>query len=209
MKENEKRLSIRILDTLYKYKIIIFLSVLLILGLLALVLVYTIPYSKNKKVHFDGEVTETTQYITKFQKSTKFKDFNLNITWNTFVKPTKNDNGDLTGGQYSFIFKYENTSGATINSVEITPVLQTPWIDHRSLGSQVAISLNNTTTSTIPYNYELPVWPLWFVKVSDPTLYLKIVVTKPGATPTYTITETYYVRYSLKNINPYIPPLVK
>jgi hypothetical protein len=53
---------------------------------------------------------------------------------------------------------------------------------------------------TVPFNYELPVKPLWFVTVTDPVLYLKVTYTFNSAGSQ--LEKTAYVKLVLEDLNP-------
>jgi len=70
----------------------------------------------------------------------------------------------------------------------------------RSLGSSFNLNDGVAKSTNIPFNYELPTRPLWFVNVTEPTLYLKVDYTILSAGNP--VEKVAYIEYSLADLNP-------
>jgi hypothetical protein len=175
------------------------------LTVIPLALIFTAyygAYSSNNKVHFDAEQTAETIFIKDFIKSDEIDALTLNITWTALRSPDANDEGKLVNGYYDFKVYYTPKSGYTLTSVQATPVLQTGWTNIRSLGNPISVpqTMPVNYNMRIPFNFELPVRPLWFVEVEEASLYLKVTYTYTSASNN--ITKTVYVQYDLIDITP-------
>lgn len=184
----------------HKNRIKIALSMFFILIPIVLVLIaYIGTYTNQKKIHFDQTATEETVYIKKFVNPDELDALSLNLTWYELRHPVADVNGDLSGGTYTFDIFYTAKDNYDIVSVSVTPVLKTPWTNLRSIGSLTSV-YTSSRRMTIPFNYNLPVTPLWFVDVTDPILYLKVDYTFSSAGSQ--VQKTGYVRLVLEDLNP-------
>ncbi|MDR2822539.1 MAG: hypothetical protein LBV58_03200 [Acholeplasmatales bacterium] len=189
------------LGLLYKYKLLIFIGMALFIGLLVILFIYLIPYTKNNKVFFEAESTPNTVYVTKFDKIDSNRDFKIDIVWDTLTIPKKDASDKLTGGSYKFSFTFEEKTSVHLQNFRVTPLLQTKWVEYRGLGSQLSLAQGISSSSTINFNYTLPTSPLWFVRVDDPILYLKVEYNE--AIAGIENTKTVYLSLSLKNLDPH------
>lgn len=162
--------------------------------------IYLGSYISNRSVHFDLEVTEETETIRHFDTIDDIEHFDLVIDWDAFKRPVSDAQGILTGGYYTFKVNYQAVDGFQVTNVMATPVLRTPWMQVRSLGQPILLS-NQDRVLYVEFNHELPLSPLWFVKVTDPILYIKITYTRILANQSQ-VEETVYIRYLLKDIDP-------
>lgn len=172
---------------------------LIILPITLVVTAYVGSYITNKSVYFENEITEESVKIKDFVDADELKALSINIEWDALRKPTEGEDGDYQDGYYRFVMSYTPDSNYQISSVKIIPVLQTDWKNYRSVGIQRYLSNNNISFS-IDFNFELPKSPLLFVTIEDPNLYLKVEYTYNTAGQD--VTETEYVKYSLKGLNP-------
>jgi hypothetical protein len=170
---------------------------------IALVLtVYIGAYTNNQKVHFDAEVTETTEYIKDFTNIEDIDAFDLSIVWQELKNPVESEvDGEtvLNGGFYKFNMFYTPKTNYTVNSVNVTAVLKTPWTDVRYIAASAPIS-TTVRSVQVNFNHDLPLKPLWFVEVTDPVLYLKLEYTFMAAGNP--LTKIAYVEFSLEDLNP-------
>lgn len=174
------------------------LSIIIILPLTLVVLAYVGTYNANKKVAFEELTNEDVTYIKKFDDLEDLKYIDLSVDWVTLKYPEFNEDGSIdSSGYYQFRLTYTSDENYDVTSVEITPVLQTNWIDYRSLGSLTSISENTGSNILIPFNEVLPVRRLLFIQVTDPILYLKVDVTYETVGQSFE--ETQYVSIQLKD----------
>lgn len=198
--QNTKQVKPSFWKWLHKNRIKVALYAFLIVVPITLILTaYIGAYTNNNKVHFDVEVTEETTYIKDFVSYDDIDALLIHIEWVALKSPDTNDEGILVNGYYDFNIRYEAKEGYTVNNVAVTPVLQTPWTNIRSMGTQQNLTTNNRLFRVI-FNYELPVNPLWFVTVDEAHLYLKVDYTFTSAGSP--ITKTVYVLYPLEDISP-------
>lgn len=184
----------------HKNRIKIALSMFFVLLPIILVFIaYIGTFTNQKKVHFDPAVTEETVFITKFVDPDELDALTLDITWYELRHPVLDDNDELTNGSYTFDIFYTAKENYDVISVSVTPVLKTEWTDLRGMGSLTTLYTSSRRVS-IPFNYELPVKPLWFIEVTDPILYLKVDYTFSSAGSQ--VQKTGYVRLVLENLNP-------
>lgn len=157
--------------------------------------VYVGAYANNNKVHFDAEVTANTHYHRDFLSPEDLEAITLKVDWKELKHPVETtDPVGWTGGYYKFNVYYSTKENYVVGNVRATLVLQTRWTDMRSMTAQQSLS-TTARSFTIDYNYDLPVRPLWFVKVTDPLLYIKVDYTYQ--TPTGQINKTEYVSIDL------------
>jgi hypothetical protein len=200
----------------YRLKIVA-LSFVVIVPLALLASVYIGSYTNNRKVYFDQEQTSETVIISKYRKVNpdnlnqneqfyyEIKDinnqFDLFILWKNLSLPYLNpETGNLDFGQYTFNMFYKPNNGVTINTLNITPLLQTDWVSIRSLGNNVLITQNPSVDINISFNHRMPKQPLPLVNVDSPNLYLKITYQMTiGGQP---VDKTAYIQFDLENANP-------
>lgn len=181
-----------------RLKIAFFLFVVIV-PVSLLLSVYIGAYTNNKKVHFDPEATPESVYINKFLAPDELNAITLDISWYELKYPVKNAEDVLQNGEYTFNIFYEPNENYEVLQVTITPVLQTPWMEMRSLGSQVPLSTTSKPIK-VPFNFELPIKTLFFINVTDPVLYLKVDTSFMSADNQ--ITKTEYVVFYLNDLNP-------
>lgn len=183
---------------LNRIKIILSLFII-VLPVTVILTAYIGAYTSNKKVHFDATETDETFFVSEFTNIDQIDAFELFITWDELKHPSKNEEDILTGGYYRFLMYYEEKTNYQVISVNVSPLLQTDWVNVRSLGQ----TTNLTETSkgiNINFNETFPMRPLWFVKVEEPNLYLKIDYT--FITASNNVTKTIYIMFSLDDLNP-------
>jgi hypothetical protein len=162
--------------------------------------VYVGAYANNNRVHFDAEVTAQTTYVNKFVDLDELEAITLTLDWTELKNPQETtDPVGWTGGYYKFTLFYTAKETYTVGNVRVTPVLQTKWTDMRSMIPQQSLS-TTVRSFQLDFNYDLPARPLWFVKVTDPMLYLKVDYTYQ--TPTGQINKTEYVSVDLAILSP-------
>jgi len=163
---------------------------------------YIGSYTSNKVVYFDAAETAETVYVRDFKGLDDIQGFEIFVEWDELKNAYQDDITDLwTGGYYQFKIHYQANPNYTINSIYVTPVLQTDWKDMRSLGSKALLTSNEDPNPIqIGFNYHLPVKPLPFVTVSEPNLYLKVEYSiNYGGNE---VSKTEYIKYSIKGLNP-------
>ncbi len=186
---------------LHQNRIRVFLWAFLIIVPISLVLIaYVGSYTHNRKVHFDQTETAETEYITQFKSIDEISSLDLFIEWDQLRYPDYDQTNDLLyNGYYRFNLWYEAKLNYQINSVVVTPVLQTDWIQMRSIGQATPIYQYNRGMH-VDFNYNLPTKPLLFVNVKEPNLYLKVMINMTfGGT---TSEQTIYVKFDMSDLNP-------
>ena len=173
-------------------------TVLTILPLTLVLLAYIGTYNTYSKVLF---VEESGEYIKSFDTIENIDLIDLDFNWDTLKIPTFDDEGEVAStGYYQFKLTYSKVSSYDVTSVNITPVLQTNWLDYSTKGTTTKLTEGSNTSLLIPFNYELPVRTLLFIQVTDPILYMKVELnyTSAGAP----VNKVYYVKIDLHDINP-------
>jgi hypothetical protein len=182
-------------STQYYMRIIGWILVI-ILPLSLIVGTYISTYRESLKVSFESELTDSSVFINQFIEIDEIQTIDLEINWIEFKKPIMNTTGELVNGSYTFAISYQENSSGSISQVMVTPVLQTQWANVREVGSSQLIS-NEFSTFKIDFNYEMPQKPLYFIKVNEPILYLKVTLVQTiGGNQ---IPHIYYVMYDLTN----------
>jgi len=188
---------------LHRNRLTVVVMSFIILAPLTLVAVsYIGSYTSNRIAYFDIEETAESVYIKKFKDIDEIQGFEIFVEWAELKNAYQPVDSELwVGGYYTFDIWYEANPNYTINSIFITPLLQTDWTDMRTVGNRVTITENQKNIA-IEFNYHLPVRPLPFVSVSEPNLYLKVEynVSYGGNV----VNKVDYVKYSLKGLNPYL-----
>ncbi|PKK97824.1 MAG: hypothetical protein CVV57_10400 [Tenericutes bacterium HGW-Tenericutes-2] len=181
---------------------VVVLSFLIIVPIALILTAYIGAYTNNQKVHFDAEVTNSTVFIKEFTDIDEIDAFELSIVWQELKNPVETDvDGEtiLTGGFYKFNMFYTPKTNYTVNSVNVTAVLKTPWTDVRYIAATAPLS-TTVRSVQVNFNHELPLRPLWFVEVSDPVLYLKLEYTFMAAGNP--LVKTVYIAFPLEDLNP-------
>ena len=186
---------------LHRNRLTVVVMSFIILAPLTLVAVsYIGSYTSNRIAYFDVEETAETVYVKKFKDIDEIQGFEIFVEWAELKNAYQPEDSELwVGGYYTFDVWYEANPNYTINSIFITPLLQTDWADMRTVGNRVTITENQKNIA-IEFNYHLPVKPLPFVSVGEPNLYLKVEYSVSyGGTA---VNKVEYVKYSLKGLNP-------
>lgn len=160
---------------------------------------YIGSFIENRRVTFDSEITEESEFITNFKNINSIDAFDLVITWNDLKHPVSSNDETLSGGFYRFQIHYEINENFDVKAVQVTPVLQTNWISYRSPGVPIVLR-EDPRAMIISFNYLLPNNPLLFVEVTEPYLYLKVQYVLVVADTEQEHTE--YIRFSLSGLNP-------
>jgi hypothetical protein len=169
-----------------------------VIPLTLILLAYVGTYFTYNKVVFDDE---STDFVRSFESMDDLDQINLDFVWSTLKYPSFDEDGEIDStGYYQFKFSYNAKSTYSVDSVSVTPVLQTNWIDYRSLGSMVTLTEDNSTNMLITYNYELPERRLIFINVESPMLYLKVDVVYTSASAP--LENTQYIKINLDDYNP-------
>jgi len=201
MKNQKKEVKKGFLAWLHTNRLsVVVMSFVILAPLTLVVLSYVGSYTANSKVHFDIEATAETVYIKKFKDIDEIQGFEIFVEWEELKNAFQQEGSELwVGGYYRFNIYYEANPNYTINSVYITPLLQTDWTDMRTVGNKTQITVFEQLIP-IDFNYHLPVKPLPFVTVNEPNLYMKVEysVNYGGNL----ITKVEYVKYSIKGLNP-------
>lgn len=157
---------------------------------------YISSYVNSQKVTFD----DTSTQITDFVQIDDLVDINLVVEWISFDKPIRDSQNELSNGSYVFHISYVNDTNHPIYNVYVLPVLQTDWANISEKGELKPISPTSVTNFQINFNHLLPLKPLYFVKVEEPILYLKISyqIEVSGQL----VTKIKYVEYLLDNVYP-------
>ena len=188
---------------LHRNRLTVVVMSFIILAPLTLVAIsYIGSYTSNRIVHFDVTETEQSVMIKKFKDIDEIQGFEIFVEWEELKNAYQAEDSILwVGGYYRFNVYYEANPNYTINSIYITPLLQTDWTDMRTVGNKVQLTEFERLIA-IEFNYHLPVRPLPFVTVSEPNLYLKVEysVSYGGNV----VSKVEYVKYSLKGLNPYL-----
>jgi hypothetical protein len=189
-----------LVNFIIKYRVKILLSIfLLFLPTMLIIMLYTSTYSQSIRVYFDNEITEDTDYIKDFVKMDAITEFDLIFEWLEYRVPEKNDDGTLANGYYTISLQYVPKANYNITQMMATTVLQVPWTTYRSAIAPTQI-FTNPRYMFIPFNFELPNKPLWFVSVTDPILYIKLDYRYQSASTS--INKTAYVSIDLSEYLP-------
>lgn len=169
-----------------------------VIPLILVIFMYVQSYTRSQRVSFDTSSSDP-MYVNEFIAIDELKGLSLDVEWDVLQLPTSNEQGELTGGYYRFKIRYNPDENTSISSVSVTPVLQTDWADLSVVGE----TINLTTAYTdmlIEFNHTLPISPLFFVKVTDPNLYLKLTYLHVIAG--LQTQKTIYIKYPLHNLYP-------
>jgi hypothetical protein len=179
---------------------VVTLTFIIVTPITLLLVAYLGSYTVNKVTYYEQTETVDTVYVDTYKGLDDIAGFELFIEWEELKYPVEVEGSDaLVGGYYRFSIYYEANPNYTINSIYVTPLLQTDWTDMRSLGTTFT-ARTDSRLFLVEFNYHLPVRPLWFVKVSEPNLYLKVEYSVGyGGTQ---VTKTEYIKYSMKGLNP-------
>jgi hypothetical protein len=160
---------------------------------------YISTYRESLKVTFDIEVTPNSVYVEEFILSSELQTIDLVVDWIEFKRPNQSNSGELSDGSYTFHISYTVKPGISVSQVMVTPVLQTKWASIREVGASQLIG-SSAVEYKIDFNHLMPQRPLYFIKVDEPILYLKIsLVQQIGSNQ---IPHTYYVIYDLTHQYP-------
>jgi hypothetical protein len=186
---------------IHRNRLLILIVTFLVVVPLALVITsYVGTYVGSQKFYFAEELTDDVERIRDFDSPDSISAFDLSIEWTKLKHPQENEEGELENGKYYFLFRYDADKNFDVQSVTVTPLLQTDWARMRSLGSSFNLNDGVAKSTNIPFNYELPTRPLWFVNVTEPTLYLKVDYTILSAGNP--VEKVAYIEYSLADLNP-------
>jgi len=186
---------------LHENRIRVFLwAFLTVIPVSLILLAYVGTYVNNSKVHFDQTVTAETEYIKDFVSPSDISSIEMFIEWEQLRHPDYVEfNDTYSNGYYRFNVWYESKLHYKINSVYVTPVLQTDWINLRSIGQPINI-YTSPRGMHIDFNHVLPRNPLLFVNVEEPNLYLMVNINMTFAGTTSE--QIVYVKFDLRNLNP-------
>ncbi|MFP4177656.1 MAG: hypothetical protein ACLFTZ_02725, partial [Acholeplasmataceae bacterium] len=163
---------------IHRNRILILIVTFLVIVPLTLVIVaYVGAYVGSQKFYFAEEMTEDVERVRDFDSPDSISAFDLSLEWTRLAHPDENEEGELEGGYYQFSLGYDADDNYDVQSVQVTPLLQTDWARMRSLGSKETLREGADNPIRIPFDYELPTRPLWFVNVTEPTLYLRVEYT--------------------------------
>lgn len=175
-------------------------SFAIIIPMTLILLAYVGTYLNHQKVHFDRELTANTEFVKDFIRPDESPYLNLFLTWEQLRYPNYDEGTDqYYNGYYLFNIWYEPKLNYQINSISVTPMLKTDWMDYRSLGGETPIYTTSRMLQ-VSFDYMLPQSPLWFVTVDAPNLYLRVDINMTLA-GTSTV-QTSYVKYDLSKMNP-------
>ena len=198
---------------LLKYRLIILLvGLLVVVPIITVTSLYVVNYSKNKKVVFDDKtITNFKSTYFTIEDDTDHQEINLEtddlivkIKVMSIKKPifdVANPEHEDEKGNYVFKAKVVKKGSAEISNVSISLVLQTDWLNSKSDVKTFSLGNSYSSNQTINYNQYLPKSPLWFVKVENPNLYVKL---------TYNVAiglggsnkKEYYFKNDLKEVIP-------
>ena len=184
----------------YNRLLIVIILFFVILPITLITTVYLGAHIRNRRVHFDPIITDQTEFITSFKTPDQLRHLEIFIEWENFRSPIENAEGDLVGGFYRFNIRFEAKEDFNISQVHIIPVLQTRWVNYRSIGNMHLLS-ESFASFDVLFNFNMPARPLWFVRVDDPILYIKVMYARTLANQTV-IQETEYIMFTLNGLNP-------
>ena len=188
------------LASIVKYRVKIFLGIFfIVLPLTLITLLYTQTYSQSKNIYFDQTIQPETVFIRTFQKPDELDEFDLLFDWLEYRVPKENPAGELENGYYTLSLQYVPKGNFNLTQVHATVVLQVPWTSYRSVTVPTQI-FSNPRYFFIPFNFDLPANPLWFVRVTDPIMYIKLDYQYQSAS-TF-INKTAYISIDLRNFQP-------
>lgn len=183
----------KFLNGLYQYRLFIFAIFFVIIVPITLIsFLYLGTYFESKKVNFTENISSSkfsnalvSVVDNKVQYHLDLIDFELYLNFNQITLPTKNTSEDEDGkktesyvnGRYHFSTYFSNKKG-NVSEISANFALQTQWMDTLSTTSRPLSS--SSDSFTISYNHILPKWPLWFVKVERPDLYVHLNYTVDG-----------------------------
>jgi hypothetical protein len=179
------------------YKKIIFLGSIFVILSLFVALLYISGFNKYSTIKFDDEVV-----AIKYTTLEKLP-IDLNYTYAKVKYPVSDKTGTISvDGKFYFTVNYNKTDATPANpTVSVKMLLHCDWIkDYNYTGSS---TIYNTPPSagnfTISVKQKLPQSPLLFVKVTAPTLYIRVKITSNGTTTDYYIKDTK-IMHNLKNV---------
>lgn len=185
---------------LHKYRSKIgLLAFIIAIPLTLLLITFFGPYFSNKSVHFDVEKTDVQR---RFVGTDDLDPLTISIVWTDLVHPQYDPDDETTitaHGEYRFSIRYIEKGAYDITTVSVTPVLHTDWFSFYSVGSKTTIYDVDRSISVL-WDETFPMHKLLFVTVNEPNLYLKVEYSYVLVDET--ITETAYVMFSLKDLNP-------
>lgn len=161
---------------------------------------YVNHYISNRKVTFDSSISNMSTYVSSFTTLNELEHINLIFDWKTYAQPKESEDKALIDGYFTFEFTYEPINNSDVHQVTLTPVLQTEWVNVRSLGSTITLVPYMSSEGKIDFNYRLPLKPLYFITVNNPILYLKIDYTILNAG--FNVPYTNYIRIDLSKYSP-------
>ncbi len=212
-KNEKKRLS----EWLIKYRLILFLSLIVLTIVILVTIVYAGNKSISKRINFakDDKTAAEKVHVKNFIDYKDFKDLLIKIEFSdlTAYEETKTDpaTGEevttVLGQTYQFKVSVSNTDvSEKYGAFKLTFALQADWSDNRGYSAERAFTYPGSTyTININHTETYPHKPLWFVSVPRPTLYIKVSYTPvdlpPGIDPNYTpiIPEIAYLKVNLND----------
>lgn len=169
-----------------------------VIPLSLILLAYVGTYTAYNKVKFDDTLEE---YVTKFIALEDLELISLDFEWATLRYPVIADDQSITtNGYYQFKYEYSINGSYDITSVTLKPVLQTNWLNYRSLGNTITLNPTALSTMIVTYNYELPQRTLLFINVESPILYLEVNIIYQSAGQS--VNQIEYVKIDLNDYNP-------
>jgi len=191
----------KIFDTLYKFRLVIIIASIFLLGLIILFGVYGGFYASTNDVSFTAPASrdETTEYLKKFDSLNDID--SLSMTY--IFSQQKKVSGTANDGWYKISFIIDSVNQDRILNVEITLLLHANWIKNFDFYSNTkTLTLSSTTEQEIyVYNtINLPKVEMWPFYVNYPVMYAKIDVTyKTDGVKTYYLRDRTLLRQTPVN----------
>lgn len=192
---------------LLKYRfLIIILTFVIVIPVAFVIALYVGDYLKYRSVSFDDTLISdfNSTYITT-EDTTLHEEINLEtndliikIKLKSILVPEYYDD---TNGAYTFRAKYQPKSGRTVSALTTTMILQTDWINMKSNPKNLNLTESYSSIQIISFNHILPSYPLWFVTVQRPHLYVKISYHLTIGMSQEEI-KTFYFKTDLTNLIP-------
>ncbi|WP_025724623.1 hypothetical protein [Acholeplasma granularum] len=162
----------------YRLKLILF-SFLVIIPIIFVVSLYLGDYLRNKNVIFDETKITNFKSTSLIQEDLTNHDV-IQLHTDDVVIEIKLINYnyinyyDETDGKFVFKTRYYEKTNKTINNLKVDLVIQTDWINAKSIQQNIPTTKTFGSDKSISFNHVLPQKPLLFISVNHPNLYVKV-----------------------------------
>lgn len=187
--------------SLFKYKKLIMLTLIVVAVVICVFATYITEYNINKVSREEVLTTEVTStYKDKDEFLSNFSEFKIYLSQD--IEPYT-DNGVMTYGKKVFTIKTTaNENSQVKGTVKITLGLGADWIKYISKTVTKTVTVGKQVDATIvDIDKTFPTdGKLWFVTVDHPTLYVLAEWSDYSGTKYHTYLEYDYETYSVKPV---------